>query len=107
MAKKKVTKRRLGGAKPKRANGKKKKHQGSYVREAGVEMASAAAGAGTVLGAISTAGIGGFSAAGITSGLATLGAGSMLGGVLIVPALGYGAYRLTKWAFTPANNGGR
>lgn len=65
------------------------------------DAVSAALGAGTTLGAISGAGIGGFSAAGITSGLAALGMGSMLGGIFVAPALGYGAYRAAKWAFTP------
>jgi hypothetical protein len=82
-------------------NSNKAKNRISYfARECGKEIASAAVGTGATFGAISGAGIGGFSAAGITSGLAALGAGSMLGGVLVAPALGYGAYRTTKWIFS-------
>lgn len=74
----------------------------SNAKTAGREALSAAVGTGVAIGAISGAGIPGLSAAGITSGLAALGAGSMLGGVFVVPALGYGAYRVSKWAFTPS-----
>ena len=70
-----------------------------YAFEIGSEIASTAIGTGTIFGAISGAGTSGLSAAGITSGLATLGAGSMLGGIIVAPALGYGAYRLSRWAF--------
>lgn len=72
-------------------------------------VAGAAVGSAAGIGAVSAAGVTGLSAAGITSGLATIGgavgggmaAGSAIviaGPALAAAAIGYGSYRLVRWA---------
>jgi DNA-binding XRE family transcriptional regulator len=59
-----------------------------------------AAGIGGAIGAVSTVGYAGLSAAGITSGLAAIGGGSLLGGLAVIAAIpgavGLGGYGLVK-----------